>query len=108
MGVQAALELGAESLTIVGDSMLVIMQLRGKWSVQAGNLAPYKKRINQMLRKLPHDLRHVLRGQNKAADRLANLAMDSRTGSRRVFVKSAPAVPSRQVRHRWCFGLINM
>jgi ribonuclease HI len=65
------------SLTIEGDSLLVINQLSGLWKVKADNLIPLYAKTHSLLSKYEYTLSHIPRNQNKEADRLANIAMDS-------------------------------
>jgi diadenosine tetraphosphate (Ap4A) HIT family hydrolase len=74
---QAARELGVEEVDIVLDSKLVVEQLSGRWKVR-----------NPVLARIHHDVvallagfrrwtaRHEGRASNRAADALANLALD--------------------------------
>jgi ribonuclease HI len=76
---QKATELGAKHIRIVGDSELVIKQMRGEYRVKHPALRPLYEKAQELLHqfsetKLEHNLRH----KNKLADKLANLAMDRR------------------------------
>lgn len=66
-----------KELAIEGDSLLVINQLRGIWKVKAQNLMPLYQSVKSLLEKYNYTLTHIPRAQNKEADHLANLAMDS-------------------------------
>ena len=68
-------------LTIYGDSLLVIKQLKGEYRVKSPNLKPYYQsvmsQIDQIkMKKVKIFLKHVKRDKNKIADQLANLAID--------------------------------
>lgn len=74
---QKAAELGADEVTVRGDSELVIKQMKGEYRVKNANLRPYYEQacaVARGLEKVRYE--HNLRDANKLADRLANLAMD--------------------------------
>jgi len=64
-------------LAIEGDSLLVINQVSNCWKIKAQNLLPLYQRVKCLLEKYKYTISHIPRGQNKEADYLANLAMDS-------------------------------
>ncbi len=74
---QYALDHGHRSLRVVSDSELMVKQIQGKYKVNSPDLKPLwaeaKKRIGKLER---FEISHALRHKNKAADRLANEAMD--------------------------------
>ncbi len=77
--VERALLLGCTDLTLLLDSQLLVHQLRGTYRVKAPHLRPLCDRALALLARLGHwTVRHVPREQNRAADRLANLALDGR------------------------------
>jgi ribonuclease HI len=83
-GVIAALEYALAhkhpALRIVTDSLLVVNQLNGEWKVKHPDIKTLYDRARQLIRQLEFfEIRHVLRGGNKEADRLANEAMDRRS-----------------------------
>lgn len=76
-GLEAALRLGAEEARIKLDSELVVKQLKGQYRVKNTDLKPLYFKASELLSGFKkYSLVHVLRGQNKEADRLANLALD--------------------------------
>ena len=80
-GLLAALEYavseGHPRLKAVSDSELIVKQIRGEYKVKSPELKELYDRARGLIRKLEHfEIRHVLRAQNKDADRLANDAMD--------------------------------
>jgi ribonuclease HI len=80
-GLLAALEYavahGYPRLKVVSDSELIVKQIRGEYKVKSPELKELYDRARALIRKLEHfEIRHVLRAQNKDADRLANEAMD--------------------------------
>jgi ribonuclease HI len=83
-GVIAALEYALKhehpALRIISDSLLVVNQLNGEWKVKHPDIKMLYDRARQLIRQLEFfEIRHVLRGGNKEADRLANEAMDRRS-----------------------------
>ena len=59
------------------DSKLVVEQLAGRYRVKNGALAPLHRQASELLHRFPEvELRHVPREKNKAADALANKAID--------------------------------
>lgn len=84
MGLIAALSyathLGLDSLDVRADSELLVRQVNGAYKVKAPHLLPLFLHILKLRRNLAKfSIRHVLRGENSAADGLANRAIDERT-----------------------------
>ena len=82
-GLLAALRIardeGVTELEIVSDSQLLVRQMLGEYRVKHPNLVPLFLEAQTMRRKFAgFRIRHVLRAENKEADRLANRAVDSR------------------------------
>ncbi len=64
-------------MTLVLDSMLIVEQLRGRWRVKDAKLAPLHAEAMTRLGRLRRwSARHVPRSENRAADALANEALD--------------------------------
>ncbi|HUS18121.1 MAG TPA: ribonuclease HI family protein [Terriglobales bacterium] len=84
-GLLAALDYAVQhhypSLKVVSDSELLVKQMRGDYKVKSPELKALYDRARPLIRKLTQfEIRHVLRAQNKNADRLANAAMDKGMG----------------------------
>jgi broad specificity phosphatase PhoE/ribonuclease HI len=84
-GLIAGLELYREhtpeaELEVRMDSKLVVEQMSGNWKIKHANLRPLALRAKQLAPPLTV-WTWVPREQNKAADRLANLAMDAAAGN---------------------------
>ena len=83
-GVIAALQWAVEhdlkSLTVRGDSQLIVEQMRGNYKVKHEGLKPLYLQARMLVMQIG-DVRfaHVPREQNKDADRLSNVAMDANT-----------------------------
>jgi ribonuclease HI len=85
-GVIAALQWAVEhevpSLTVRGDSLLIVEQMRGNYKVKNEGLKPLYLQARMLVMQIG-DVRfeHVPREQNKDADRLSNLGMDANSAS---------------------------
>lgn len=84
-GLLAALEYALKSgharLKVVADSELLVKQIQGRYKVNSPDLRPLYEEAKRRIARLDgFRIEHVLRGKNKQADRLANLAMDKGTG----------------------------
>ena len=94
LALERALELGAREVELVLDSKLAVEQLMGRWRVREATLAPLHARASQLLRQFDHwSLRHEPRAANRAADALANLALDDPAAARRVEQGAAEIEP---------------
>ncbi|HZL38417.1 MAG TPA: ribonuclease HI family protein [Tepidisphaeraceae bacterium] len=74
---QKARALGADKITIRGDSELIIKQMRGEYRVRHPDMMRLHRQAQSLLRefadaKIEHNLRH----KNELADKLVNLALD--------------------------------
>jgi ribonuclease HI len=77
LGIDLAKELGADEVEFVGDSLLIVEQVRGKWKVKQEHLRPLHTKVRDALRDLPSwSIRHVKRDENTRADDLLNQALD--------------------------------
>jgi ribonuclease HI len=84
-GMLAALEWavqhGHKELQVVSDSELMVKQILGVYKVKNPQLQELHAKAKKLISQLDwFDIRHVLRGQNQNADRLANEAMDKGSG----------------------------
>jgi ribonuclease HI len=76
-----AVKHGHRALKVVSDSELLVKQIRGDYKVKSPELKALYDQARPLIRKLDSfEIRHVLRAQNKDADRLANAAMDKGMG----------------------------
>jgi len=77
LGLEAALSAGATTVTVHGDSQLVIRQLEGRYAVKASNLQPLFGKAKRMLQRFDRvAFDWVRRGDNAEADQAANDALD--------------------------------
>ena len=78
LGIQLAKELEADDAEFVGDSKLIVEQVKGNWKVKQDHLRPLHTQVRDALRELPSwTIRHVKRGENERADQLLNDALDA-------------------------------
>jgi ribonuclease HI len=78
---QWALDHGHRNLRVVSDSELMVKQIQGKYKVNSPDLRPLWEEARRRIAKLDgFQISHALRHKNKAADQLANDAMDRGTG----------------------------
>jgi ribonuclease HI len=74
---QYALDHNYARLRVVSDSELMVKQIQGKYKVNSPDLRPLWQEARNRIAKLEaFEISHALRHKNKAADRLANEAMD--------------------------------
>ena len=77
-GLARAAELGATRVRVRADSKLVIEQMKGTWKVRQPHLQPLKDEARRLARAFELvSYEHVPRERNRAADALANKAMDA-------------------------------
>jgi ribonuclease HI len=77
MGLERAVALGADAVTLRADSELLIKQLRGEYRVKNEALKPLHYRATQLLDRFDQvTLEHIPRHLNQKADTLANRAID--------------------------------
>jgi ribonuclease HI len=78
LGIELAKELGADEVEFVGDSKLIVEQVKGNWKVKQEHLRPLHAQVTKALRGLPNwSIRHVKRDENDRADQLLNDALDA-------------------------------
>lgn len=76
-GLERARDLGASRVEAVGDSQLVVKQVREEWAVNADNLRPLRDEVLDLAAEFDDfSVRHAPRDQNADADGLANEALD--------------------------------
>jgi ribonuclease HI len=60
------------------DSNLVVEQVNKNFKVKAGNLKVLNSQVENMIKEFEYiEFKHVYREENKRADQLANMALDS-------------------------------
>ncbi len=77
LGIERALALGATELELVGDSELIVRQVKGEYKVKDTSLRELHGEVKRALVPLESwTIRHVRRESNAEADRLVNEALD--------------------------------
>jgi probable phosphoglycerate mutase len=77
---QWALDHNHHRLRVVSDSELMVKQIQGKYKVNSPDLRPLWEEARRRIAQLDRfEISHALRHKNKAADQLANDAMDRGT-----------------------------
>jgi ribonuclease HI len=77
LGIERALALGATELELIGDSELIVRQVRGEYKVKDASLRELHGEVKRALVPLESwTIRHVRREANAEADRLVNEALD--------------------------------
>ncbi len=107
-GLMAALEYaikhGFRKVKVVSDSELLVKQIKGQYKVKSDSLLDIYREAKQIIQRLERfEIQHVLRHQNKDADRLANDAMDRgmgrvRTDRADAYAKPPQAEPEKELR----------
>ena len=78
LGIALARELGAKRVDLIGDSQLIVRQVRGEYKVKDENLRELREQVVRELRDFDDwSIKDVRRAQNEHADRLVNEALDS-------------------------------
>lgn len=79
-GLENVLALGHDEVSVFADSELLVKQLTGAYRVKNEGLKPLFARASALLRSFRSaEVNHVRREENRAADAMANAAMDERT-----------------------------
>jgi ribonuclease HI len=77
-GIERARALGAGEVDLVGDSELVVRQVRGQYRVKDAALRDLHARVGEALEGFERwSIRHVPRDENARADHLVNEALDA-------------------------------
>ncbi len=74
---QWAVDNNVTEITIKGDSLLIVEQMRGNYKVKNEGLKPLHMQARMLVMQIGNvKFAHVPREQNKDADRLSNVGMD--------------------------------
>jgi ribonuclease HI len=77
LGIERAAALGASELELVGDSELIVRQVKGEYKVKDANLRELHAEVKRALGDFERwSIRHVRRAENAEADRLVNEVLD--------------------------------
>ncbi len=81
-GIEQAGRLGADRIEILGDSELVVRQVKGEYKVKNPGIKPLHARVHEALGDFDEwEIEHVRREENAEADALVNDALDGREPS---------------------------
>ena len=81
LGLEKAKELGLKNVDMCIDSMLVVNQMNGVYSIKNRELWPIHERIRDLMSQFDHvSFRHVSRELNQLADGEVNRALDTHEG----------------------------
>ena len=76
LGLNKAIDMNINKIIVVGDSQLVINQMKGIYQCNSINLLPLYNKAKELERNFDFiSYEHVLRHKNKRADALSNLAI---------------------------------
>ena len=77
LGIERAAALGAKRLELIGDSELIVRQVKGEYKVKDEALRELHSKVREALEGFEEwSIRHVRRDDNAEADRLVNEALD--------------------------------
>jgi ribonuclease HI len=78
LGIERAAALGAAEVELVGDSELIVKQVKGEYKVKDATMRELHAEAKRALAGFERwSIRHVRREQNAEADRLVNEALDA-------------------------------
>jgi ribonuclease HI len=82
LGIELAGELGADEVELIGDSQLIVEQVKGNWKVKQAHLRPLREEVVKALEGIDSwTIRNVPREENVRADELVNDALDGLAAS---------------------------
>jgi ribonuclease HI len=85
LGLERALELGADEIEVIGDSELIAKQVRGEYKVKNEAMRELHREALAALRAFDRwSIRTVPRAQNADADALVNAALDQQRAAGRL------------------------
>ncbi len=75
-GLEEALKMGIDTISILGDSLLVINQINGIYKVKSDTLIELNQEANELKKQFKYIVfNHIVRDKNKRADELSNIAL---------------------------------
>jgi probable phosphoglycerate mutase len=90
---QWTIDHGHRRLRVISDSELMVKQIQGKYKVNSPDLRPLWEEARRRIAQLDRfEISHALRHKNKAADQLANDAMDRGTKRQPSTVERSSAI----------------
>jgi catechol 2,3-dioxygenase len=92
LGIERAAALGAREVDLVGDSELIVRQVRGEYKVKDAALRQLHTEAKRALDDFEGwSIRHVRRAENVEADRLVNRVLDGEIGGSKAPSALAPS-----------------
>jgi ribonuclease HI len=77
LGIELARSLGASEIELIGDSELVVRQVKGEYRVKEEGLRELHRQVREALEDFQRwSIRHVRRAENAQADALVNETLD--------------------------------
>jgi ribonuclease HI len=77
LGIELAKSVGAREVELIGDSELIVKQVKGEYRVKDAGLQPLHAEVKRALGDFDRwSIRHVRREHNAAADALVNETLD--------------------------------
>jgi len=77
-GLKTALELGIKSISVYGDSLLIINQVNKLYKIKNPNLYTYYDEVIKLTEQFTYIIfNHIYRKNNKRADQLSNQALEN-------------------------------
>lgn len=77
LGIERAAAIGANEIELVGDSELIVKQVKGEYKVKDATMRELHAEVKEALREFDGwSIRHVRRERNAEADRLVNEVLD--------------------------------
>lgn len=67
-----------QKVLIISDSELLVKQINGQYKISNPILFKLKNFIDNLLKDINYSIKHVLRENNKIADKLANIGVDKK------------------------------
>ena len=76
-----AADISCTHMIVHSDSELMVRQVNGQYKVKDRQLQRYHRQVKAAIAELPFsvELKHIPREQNRDADKLANIGIDTRT-----------------------------
>ncbi|XP_070046772.1 uncharacterized protein [Nicotiana tomentosiformis] len=75
LGLRLAVDMGVQKILVLGDSDLLVHQIRGEWETRDLKLIPYRHCLHDLCQRFKLvEFRHIPRIHNEIADALATLA----------------------------------
>lgn len=77
IGLEEALSMDIKHLSVEGDSLLVIKQMKGEYKVKSEKLLPLYEEASKLAKQFDSiTFTHIYRENNKRADELSNIAVE--------------------------------